>query len=152
MNEPYARFIRHTLGCTCPEEVFQNIRVATGLPRTEHPPYVEITAGDRLLVRLLEWDGPDPAQLAALLTAGRADRDARGFNRFRLVVATEHPGTLEGVMAEALRCTPDLDDRTHLHVVARDEVTGLISPVAEETYEAPIAVEAPVAVRRQARG
>ena len=78
--------------------------------------------GDRLLIHLVEApERPDePDWLERLATAGRDERDGRGYNRFRLVVATPtaagDPLRLEGRFTRALA----RDDRAHLHVLAAD--------------------------------
>jgi hypothetical protein len=119
------RFVRDTLGCSCPTEVFSrleldpNVHVA-GIDY----PFTRIVIGERLLVLVVtSGDGEALRQgLPALISYGRAERDRMGYNRFRLVVAVTDSGELEpmadGVLGE-------MDDRVHLHVVGRWELPVL---------------------------
>ncbi len=86
------RFVRNTLGCGCPEEVFQaidcryNVRLATGIVLD-----AMLVIADRLLIYVVEADaeGLSQSEFTALVAAGKEDRDARQLNRFRLVVAAD---------------------------------------------------------------
>lgn len=114
------RFVQGTLGCQCPDEVFRHVEVgrlpaggATGR---------RLVIGDRLLIHIVEApERPDaPDWLERLAAAGRDERNRRGYNRFRLVVATStatgDPSALEGRFTRALRA----DARAHLHVLPAD--------------------------------
>ena len=83
-------FARDVLGCQCPAEVFRRVRVDDDVAAAGLRVARRILVGDRLLIYLVESAdlSADPAaDLAALGRAGAAERDARGFNRFRLAVA-----------------------------------------------------------------
>jgi hypothetical protein len=124
------RFVRDVLGCGCPDEVLETIRVGlrTAISETE----AEITrmdVGGQLLVYLLSVRQDDPVRplIAPLLEAGIADRDDHGFNRFRLALATSDPGGIESAARAAFDAFPPPDDRIHLHLVDPDTLPDLTS-------------------------
>jgi len=125
-----AGFVRGTLGCGCPDEVLRSIQVvrpdACGLPS------VRLRVGGRLLIHLVEatraLSAPD--RLESLAAEGRAERDAGGYNRFRLVlVTTGRPGPSAAPAAEGrfLAGTAG-DERSHLHWAAQRDVPAVIRP------------------------
>lgn len=110
-------FVRGVLGCTCPDEVFDDIELET---RSAPGPSLEalgadaveqvLHVGGRLLIALCPT--LDEGRLQALLRAGVSQRDARGYNRFRVAVAGSGPAPER--VTELLAA---LDDRVHVHVV-----------------------------------
>ncbi len=123
-NEQTSRlrtFIRSTLGCGCPEDVLEWIHCThTELTQEEDTRITRIDVGGRLLVYVLEVEGPDRRAedaLPAVIAAATVDRAAGGFNRLRVVVATEDPDAIGPRLEEAFSSSAPLDDRVHLHVV-----------------------------------
>lgn len=117
-------FVRRTLGCKCPDEVFQSIARSHEQDAERQTPYTRLLIGNRLLIYVLDAEHTKKisAAVSTLATRGRAERDAGNFNRFRLVLATPYPTQ---VMADAQTCfaeAPGHDDRTHLHVIAADQL------------------------------
>jgi len=119
-------FVRHTLGCKCPDEVFEQIEYQDGetLGNTGGQ---SITLGGRLLIYI--WETNDPflikSNLPAVLSRGRNERDRRGLNRFRAVIATDD---IDGIGPLAKQLFQDLsnkDDKVHLHVVHVDDVANI---------------------------
>jgi len=119
-------FVRHTLGCKCPDEVFEQIEYQDGetLGNTGER---SITLGGRLLIYI--WETNDPflikSNLPAVLSRGRNERDRRGLNGFRAVIATDD---IDGIGPLAKQLFQDLsnkDDKVHLHVVHVDDVANL---------------------------
>lgn len=116
------RFVRGTLGCQCPDEVFQHVE-AGPLPAGAGSGR-RLLIGGRLLIHVIQapqhLDEPD--WLERLAAAGRDERDRLACNRFRLVVAT--PPGAGGPIALQERFTRALgsDDRAHLHLVAADRL------------------------------
>ncbi|MDF1535916.1 MAG: hypothetical protein P1S46_05360 [bacterium] len=125
-------FIRDTLGCRCPEELFRGIRNEVDL--TEGPLFAAFTSvepglvhyldrvlavGGRLLVAVTRVS--DSKTVSRMLEAGRVVRDSQGFNRFRLVVMV--PVDRQPVEKTV---PAHFDDRIHLHILdmisARDLV------------------------------
>lgn len=108
--------VQHTLGCGCPDEVFESIQVDEGAGRNS---VRSIRIGGRLLVQIL-----DATRTADLFTAvrralqeGRRERDQRQFNRFRLVVTAPDPDAVRRTAERAFAGDPHRDERTHLHVL-----------------------------------
>jgi hypothetical protein len=113
-NPRLESLVRDTLGCTCPEEVFREI---DELPPTPDSPVTRSwVIGDRLMIQILRTD--DARALATRLPA-RRERDRRGLNRVRLVIASDDP------TAAGLEVIPLPDDRIHLHVLPRAALAGL---------------------------
>jgi hypothetical protein len=77
--------------------------------------------GDRLMIQILRTDDARAlaTRLPELLAAARRERDRRGLNRVRLVIASDDP------TAAGLEVIPLPDDRIHLHVLPRAALAGL---------------------------
>ena len=122
------RFVRDRLGCQCPPEVFRSISVAPA-PGLEAlaPGCCLISVGGRLLV--LVW--PDPgvqpvaAALPELVTQGRRLRDAAGFNRLRVVIASSEPSNEQRRLAPLFTEAAGGDPRLHLHVIDAADLPSL---------------------------
>ena len=122
------RFIRDVLGCTCPDEVFQTVRIDknprafAGLAQA-----YSIAVGGRLLVLVVVADDwlTTMNELGALLERGRQLRDCRGFNRFRLVVATSEPHAAQPVLISHFESLGCRDNRLHVHVVSPDQLPAI---------------------------
>jgi hypothetical protein len=119
-------FIRSTLGCGCPDEVLQWIECSRSIPVPEHSLMLtRIDVGGRLLVYVVEADEtPETAVYAipALMAAGLAERDRAGFNRLRLVLASDEPEVVRSVAEKVYSESAPRDDRVHLHVVAATDL------------------------------
>ncbi|HUL62971.1 MAG TPA: hypothetical protein VLT35_07890 [Methanocella sp.] len=121
-REEIKAFVQDVLGCGCAEEVFQVIELRR--ETMEGKPYDRINIGNRLLVYVFHTDDARWAEvtLARLVRAGKEERDALGFNRFRLVLATGRPAAM-GAATKAFGRLPPVDDRTYLHVVRGQQIT-----------------------------
>lgn len=115
-------FVKDTLGCTCPDEVFDRIDCTADvkLPGGITLDY-RINIGGRLLVFVINIDRFDSIApiLTQIVSAGIEDRNNARFNRFRLVLLTQHPYRLAekaSRLFEALKT----DDKTHLHTIPED--------------------------------
>ncbi len=113
-------FVQDTLGCGCPEEVFQAIDCKSYVRLSDDVTLTwAITIGGRLLIYVIEKDaGLDDALLAFLVAKGRKERDSRGLNRFRLVVAADDGAAKEGLM-HMFEELQDRDEKVHLHVIRK---------------------------------
>jgi hypothetical protein len=115
------RFIRSTLGCGCPDEVLQWIECSHSEPVPDHNLLLtRIDVGGRLLVYVVEGDEPPEAAadaLPALIAAGLTERDRAGFNRLRLVVASDDPDAILPVAERVFAESAPRDGNIHLHVV-----------------------------------
>ncbi len=119
-------FIRSTLGCGCPEEVLQWIECSRSEPVPEHAlRLTRIDVGGRLLVYVVEGEeAPETAvnALPALMAAGLAERRRAGFNRLRLVVASDDPDAIRPHAERVFAASAPRDENIHLHVLAVDEL------------------------------
>jgi hypothetical protein len=121
------RLVREDLGCTCPAEVFDRMEAGqVALPGLAEPGR-RIAIGGRLLVYLIEAEdaGQALASLPAWVSAGRAERDAAGMNRLRLVLVTAQPETVAPALQPEFEALPDHDERIHLHVLPPAAIAGI---------------------------
>jgi hypothetical protein len=110
-------FVREHLGSSCPDEVFEHIRIYQSFPVFELPGTV-YEIGGRLLVTIIkppDWHGVEN-NLEQLIAAGKQLRDQQGYNRFRLVIATDDTNAIESLQA-AFSSLSNRDEKTHLHVI-----------------------------------
>jgi hypothetical protein len=116
------RFVRDTLGCQCPDEVFRRVEVGPlDLPGAGTGRRLVI--GERLLIHLVSApQRPQPLQVEALATAGRDERDRRGCNRFRLVIAMPAAAGVAADLEQRFSRALGGDDRAHLHMLAADQL------------------------------
>jgi len=118
------RFVRGTLGCKCPEAVFKAITISREQDPATETPYTRLLVGDRLLIYVLDarHTKKPSAAVSTLAARGRAERDTGQLNRFRLVLATAHPTQILADAQTTFADAPGHDDRTHLHVIATDQL------------------------------
>ena len=111
-------FIRSTLGCKCPDEVFQSVAI----DRADS--HIRLVIGNRLLIYVLEIaPGRTAAKAVSHLTEqGLADRNAEHLNRFRLVVASTQPTLILADTKASFAGAAGDDDHAHLHVLAIDQL------------------------------
>jgi hypothetical protein len=121
-NNEIKQFVKETLGCTCPDEVFNHIDCQAEIAASggEFLDY-EINIGNKLLVFVVTIDEHASLELliSQLVWDGIRKRNQDGFNRFRLVLLTQRP---TDVADEAFSFFQYLgaDERVHLHVVGTD--------------------------------
>jgi hypothetical protein len=115
------QFVRETLGCTCPDEVFDRVDLRDGPPLSDGGHVRRIAIGGRLLVYLIEGVSLDEAsrEIGRWAVSGRADRDGSDMNRFRLVIRLDDISDPEaGRLADVFAAAREQDDdRMHLHLV-----------------------------------
>ena len=122
-NKAITEFVRNTLGCNCPEEVFKYIdcRSIENIDEYIAPAY-EINIGNRLLIFAAVIDEVDSLRpvLSKLVRAGIKKRDESKFNRFRLVLLTA-PEIDIAEQASEIFSSLAADDKVHLHVINKDD-------------------------------
>ena len=131
IKEQAESFIRDTLGCQCPAELFQELTDEVELSAgplfsafsqadSSLIPFLDrvLSVGGRLLVVVTR--SREKGTLLSLLAAGKVVRDNLGFNRLRVAVIFhgEQPGSVNIVSS-------GLDDRTHLHFLGSTERSGV---------------------------
>jgi hypothetical protein len=115
------RFVQETLGCSCPDEVFDHIdyqKEAAGIAGKK------VTVGDRLLIYINTMDRKSSIQdvVASLLEQGVKEREERKLNRFRLVLVASCPNELRSLAERAFDGSGYRDEKTHLHIVDKSAV------------------------------
>ncbi|MBN1533500.1 MAG: hypothetical protein JXA20_12600 [Spirochaetes bacterium] len=121
-------FIKETLGCQCPDEVFQNVEVEENRRlNIDIRLRYRINVGNRLLVYVVEVNDESfvHARLLELIFFGRDEKEQKKFNTFRLVLASPEVEGVRGIaesMFSDLDKVMDLGDSIHLHVVSPGEI------------------------------
>ncbi len=115
------RFVQEILGCSCPEEVFNNIDYqieGDGISGRK------VTVGDRLLIYIINMNGTSSIQgvIHSALEQGVEERAKKGFNRFRLVLVASCPDGLSSLAEQAFDDSGYTDEKTHLHIVNESDV------------------------------
>jgi len=122
-NESITRFVRDTLGCNCPAEVFERIEF-TRLPPEGDGPHARVIVGGKLLIYIHSLDGDSvisDAALATLTRHGIDERDSTGLNRFRLVLASADPEHTLEAASHTFKMLRGCDVKVHLHTIAADD-------------------------------
>ena len=127
------RFVRGTLGCGCPDEVFQSVAISRLPPLAGRPPILQLLVGSRLLIHVVAMspDATTAGLIEQLVANGRAARDCHGYNRFRLVVASAEPLPSAREITERFARAVVGDDRVHLHLLPADQLPGELGTVAK---------------------
>ena len=123
------RFVRGTLGCTCPDAVFERVEMRDGPPLPCGGSVRRIAIGGRLLIHVVEGVSVDDVNsgIHAWTLSGRVDRDDARMNRFRLVIGLNglSPTDADGIREAFAAACDDGDDRIHLHIVDSDALRAL---------------------------
>lgn len=127
-NEQIKVFVRQTLGCACPEEVFHyidcqhNIKLSGDILLSS-----KINIGNRLLIYVVEMNSPDliKRKLPILIQTGKKERDSSGFNRFRLAIVTDKVDQIKHVAGSVFENLKYKDEKIHLHIIHKDEISLL---------------------------
>ena len=117
-------FVRGTLGCKCPDEVFQSITILRAPTPTAAMPHTRLVIGGRLLIDVVETQRVAATTHAVSNVAkqGLAERDAKQYNRYRLVVASDYPTELLSAARTGFESVAGTDHRAHLHILATDQL------------------------------
>ena len=118
------RFVQETLGCSCPEEVFNQIDYQKECDDISGR---KINVGERLLIYIITVDGKSNIQgvINSALEQGVEERDEKGFNRFRMVLVSACPDELRDLAEHVFDSSGYADEKTHLHVVNVSDVECL---------------------------
>lgn len=122
-------FVRETLDCTCPDEIFERVEIREGQPLPNGGRVRRIAIGGRLLIYLVDGVpvGTVDRDIRGWTLSGRIDRDGAGMRRFRLVIGLDGPSDADAERikdAFAAACDEG-DDRMHLHLVEPDSIRTL---------------------------
>jgi hypothetical protein len=112
-------FVQCTLGCTCPEEVFDDIEQVFNV-RLNNDIVVDerLRIGKRLLIYVIKMDSNERliSDFPTLVLAGRNERDSLAFNRFRLVIKTNNIDEIKPLAENLFEAMNINDEKIHLHV------------------------------------
>ena len=127
------RFVRNTLGCGCPDEVFEHLAVSRLSPIAGRPRIVQLQVGSRLLIHVVAPPDGTAANgwIEQLAANGRAARDRHGYNRFRLVIASPAPPASTREIQERFARAIVGDEKAHLHFVDSDLLPAGLEPPAQ---------------------
>jgi len=127
-------FVRGTLGCGCPDEVFRSMVVSRLPAFAGRPPIVQLLVGSRLLIHVVAPPAVEPANgwIEQLAANGRSTRDRHGYNRFRLVVASLAPVASARELTERFARAVVGDDKAHLHFVGTDQLPPGLEATARQ--------------------
>ncbi len=117
------RFVQESLGCSCPEDVFNKIDYQKASDGTLGS---KVNVGGRLLIYIITVDGKSgiPQVINTALEQGVEERDKNGFNRFRLVLVASRPDDLRSTAEQVFDGSGYADEKAHLHVVGEGDVEG----------------------------
>ena len=122
INKSITGFVRNTLGCGCPDEVFEKIEYENLSDTGQLSNVFRINIGDTLLVYIVRITVEDDCELIVrqLLIKGKDDRDHHGFNRFRLVLAGNEGMKKMAGLQKLFESLANGDKKLHLHFVKPD--------------------------------
>ena len=126
-NEKLKAFVKDTLGCGCPDKVFEKIDVSKIQIETHAEDLIRIVVGDTLLIYIVRLLLEDQfvGSVEAIGSAGRVDRDANNYNRFRLVLTGVEGFVKKDKITECFSKAFDEDEKTHIHFVDENLIAGL---------------------------
>jgi len=126
-NEKIEVFVKNTLGCGCPEKVFEKIDVSKLLIPEYEKEITRIVVGDTLLIYLIrpELSANFVDSVEAIGLAGKNDRDTNKYNRFRLVVSGFDDDVLQGRVSVRYSKSFNKEEKMHIHFVDQELVDGL---------------------------
>jgi len=116
-------FVRDTLGCTCPEDVFRHIEHAENIPIQENLKVAHrMDVGGRLLIYVYKMERlTDVSEdIPELIQHGQRAKENGGYNRFRLVLVSDDKEGVAGVATKVFD-TLEKEENIHLHVIGEEE-------------------------------
>lgn len=125
-KENIKTFVRETLGCECPENVFDYIDSQHSIElNSEILLSDKINIGNRLLIYTVDVNDVKFIEnnLIELISIGRKERDMKGFNRFRLAIITDKMDEIRQIAHMTFKKSKDKDKKIHLHLINRNEMT-----------------------------
>jgi hypothetical protein len=122
-HENIKTFVRQTLGCGCPEEVFEYIDCQSNITLNDIVLRNRINIGNRLLIYIVEVHNIDSLKhvLPILIEMGKKERDNSKFNRFRLVLASDNIDETKKVADDIFK-TIEKDEKIHLHIIIKTDL------------------------------
>jgi hypothetical protein len=124
-------FVRATLGCQCPDEVFRSVSIDQLRTADGAIGYTRLLVGNRLLIYVLDAAAVSVADgaLADLVARGCRERNECSYNRFRLVIACGEPASENNALKHMFDHAAGTDERAHLHCLPRALLPAEVAPV-----------------------
>ena len=125
-NTKIKAFAQETLGCQCPEEVFDSIDCQRDV---ELSPQIlltnKINIGNRLLIYILQTDDINfiKSNLPTIVQFGIKERDSKALNRVRFVIVADKPEEIKPVAENIFKNLASKDEKIHLHFLNKNEFT-----------------------------
>lgn len=125
------RFVRGTLGCQCPDEVFRTVSIGHLPESPGGSPVLQLLIGARLLIHVAEAPRNPPTAdwIERLAANGRAERDRHGYNRFRLVIVGTAPGAPAADLEARFMRAVARDERAHLHLLEPGQLPAVLPAI-----------------------
>ena len=112
------KFARDTLGCQCGDEVFESIQSREDFYVDQLYVLRRIDIGNRLLIYIVDYENlKNDKGLTFLIKSGLRDRDSGGFNRVRIVILCDEPGTVSDDLFSVFNTIVLKDEKVHLHIL-----------------------------------
>jgi hypothetical protein len=110
--------------------VFRDVAVEAEAAADGTMRFTRLAIGGRLLIYVLGAPSADslPGRVRELARRGLRERDAMGYNRFRLAVTAVEVEGLEGIVSEAFGQAAGTDGKAHAHVVPSHAVPCALLP------------------------
>ncbi|HUN55194.1 MAG TPA: hypothetical protein VMU29_08575 [Smithella sp.] len=126
-NKRLREFVQETLGCMCPEKVFEKINISSRLVEGYSNEITRIVVGNTLLIYVIRPESDnnlfDSVELIGLV--GKNDRDLNNYNRFRLVVSIVEDFAHNDTISERFSSIFATDEKMHIHFVRKELLEGL---------------------------
>lgn len=120
-------FVKQTLGCGCPDKVFEKIECSKLVLQGSGLDVHRIVVGDTLLIYICsDWSLENlDSHLVSIVTTAKNERDSKQYNRFRLVLKIPEKRQQE-ILQEKFSKASANDEKLHLHFVASAELKKVI--------------------------
>lgn len=122
-NDIIKKFVQQTLGCTCPDDVFQYIDCQSKVDIDDYLVLnYQINIGNKLLIYIASVDESISLVevISELVQNGIRKRTECGFNRFRLVLMSKTPSSIADEVL-AIFNSFGCDDKVHLHIISEND-------------------------------
>jgi hypothetical protein len=119
-------FVQETLGCSCPEEVFDKISCQKG---SDGIPGIKVSVGGRLLIYIITMDRQSDIKgvVNSALERGVDERGENEFNRFRLVLVSSRPDEFRSSAEQAFKHSRFADNKTNLHILHENDAGEFVN-------------------------
>lgn len=126
-NAALKTFVKHTLGCGCPDSVFEKIEVKKHHSGAFPNEFTRIVVGDTLLIYIVRPASNTPLNesIQDAAVSGKDDRDSNCYNRFRLVLAAQDYPAMSETIEKQFKESFATDDKMHIHFLPKDQIEGL---------------------------